>query len=291
MMNVSEKVADSYRTGNKPNANPANKVTRRRRKLFDTIKERTGGDPNAELDYSLKIIQRERPKIENYIMSKNEVPMDSLEDIVNQAYQLRCKEIDDTARTLGVSEGEANIFIEDDESETEQANNYEAENFIGELFAPIEIAASHLNKPEGFVDPNLISGLIGTAGAKIDSAAMKRAALDKKSGILGFLSGGKGEYEQLRKYLQDPKNKDEKDAVLAGVIKDPSQLRGFGGLQNQNTLLGGKVGVFANDVIDEIARQKKREMIRKNLPFIILGIVAIILITYLIVKNAGNKSN
>lgn len=285
MNNVSEKVADSYRTNSKPVANPNNKVTRNRRKLFATIKERTGNDPNAELDYSLAIINRERPKIESYVINKNEVPADKLEDLVKQAYALRCVEIDSTANTLGVSENEANIFLEDDEADTEESNNYEAENFIGELFAPIELAVKHLNSgADNFIDPSIITGITNVAGQKIDSAQLRRAAQNKPSGIIGMLSGGKGEYELLKSYLQKEENKDEKQKVLSGIITNVSQLRGYGNIG------GGKgVNIAASDVINEIAKQKRKEEINKILPYVLIGVVAIILITVYISKNA--KSN
>jgi hypothetical protein len=80
---------------------------------------------------------------------------------------------------------------------------------------------------------------------------------------------------------------DEKNKILAGVIKDVSELRGFAALQN--TEGGSGVKLLAKDVIDEIARQKKKEAIKKALPFIIIGIAAIILITVLIMKRAKGK--
>lgn len=294
MLNLSEKIADSYRKGENPKSNPGNPVTSRRRKLFTTIKERTGGDPDAELNYSMKIIQRERPKIEDYIISKNEVPLDRIEDLIMQAYQLRCSEIDNTAKTLGVSEGEAGIFLEDDEAETETANNPEADNFIGELFAPIGIAAKHLNGSDNFVDAGLVSGIINTVGTKVDKGTLKRAAENKPSGVLGFLSGGKKQYELLRAYLQNPANTAEKDGVLRGTITDISQLKGYGGgdlpVKSGANIAGGGLNVAGVDVLKAIEDQKKKDAIKKALPFIIIGIVVIILVTVLIVKkNASNK--
>jgi hypothetical protein len=301
MLNLSEKIADSYRKGIPAKANPGNPVTSRRRKLFSTIKERTGGDPEAELDYSLRIIQKERPKIESYILSKNEVPQDNIADLVTQAYQLRCKEINDTQATLGVSEAEAGIFLEDDEAETAQANSPEQDNFIGELFAPIGIAAKHIhvkkhvqrgNGADQFVDASLVTGLLNTAGGILDKGALKRAAQNKPSGIVGLLTGGKKEYELLRTYLNDPKNADEKDQVLKGVITDVHELRGYagssstgGGLAN----VGYGVKVAGTDVLKAIEDAKKKEAIKKALPLIIIGVIALIVVTVLIVKHANRK--
>lgn len=287
MLNLSEKIADSYRNKKASKANPANRITNKRRKLFEHIKERAGGNPESELLYSMQMIKKNRPKIDAYILSRNETPLDSAEDAALQAYQLRCNEIEEAASILGVSEGEAGIFIEDDEAETAAANNYEGESSLGELFAPIGIAAKHLANPDAdnFLDAGLVTGIANTIGEKIDIGALKRAAQNKPSGIIGFLSGGNKEYDAVRAYLQRPENIAEKNAVIAGTITSASQLKGFGGLPANST----GVKVLAKDVIDEITRQKKREAINKALPFIIIGIAAIILITVLIVKRAKNK--
>lgn len=287
MINLSEKIADSYRKNTPAKANPANPVTSRRRKLYQVIKERTGGDPSAELEYSLRIIKQERPKIESYVISKNEVPLENLEDLIMQAYQLRCNEIDSTAKILNVSDAEAGLFLEDDEAESEIANNPEAENFIGEFFAPIGLAAKHLTTHDS-LDGSLIEGVTNTIGNMIDKGALKRAAQNKKAGIIGGISGGKKEYELLRTYLQNPANSDEKNLVLNGTITDTTQLRGYGGAAGTVGNAGG-VKILAKDVIDKIAREKKNEVIRKNLPYIIIGLVVIIIVTILIVKNAKRK--
>lgn len=297
MINLSEKIADSYRKNRNPKANPGNVVTSRRRKLYSTIKDRTGGDADAEFDYAMKIIGKERAKIENYVISKNEVPMDNLAELVMQAFNLRCQEIDQTARTLNVSDAEAGLFIEDDEAESALANNGEQDNFLGELFAPIGIAAKHLSGGEdsndNFVDAGLVSGVINTIGGKVDKGTLKRAAQNKPSGILGFLSGGKKQYELLRSYLQDPKNAAEKDKVLKGIITDISQLAGYGGQlpANNSGILPNGVNIAGIDVLKAIEDQKKKEAIKKALPFIIIGLIVIILITVLIVKNANRNKN
>lgn len=287
MINMSEKVADSYRTGTNPKADPNNPVTSRRRKLYSLIKTKAGGNAQAEYDHAITIISRERPKLEAYVISKNEVPLDNINDLILQAYELRANEIDSVSNMIGVSDGEANIFLEDDESANVLTNNPDSENFTGELFAPVGIAAKHLqDKPDNFVDPNLIGGIINTIGGKVNAADLKRAANNKPPGILGFLGqGGASGYNALRAYLQKPENSDEKAKVLTGQINDISMLRGYAGqVANQ-----GGVSIAANNVIDQIAAQKRREAINKALPFIIIGVIVIILVTVLIVRNAKHK--
>lgn len=288
MINLSEAVADSYRSGHRPKANPGNPVTSRRRRLFSTIKERTGGDPQAELDYAMRIIGKERPRVEAYVISKNEVPATELPQLIMQAYKLRSAEIDNVAQMLGVSEGEAGIFLENDESDSTEANSPEQDNFIGELFAPVGIAAKHISESDSFVDAGLVQGVVNTVGGIVDKASLKRAAENKPAGLAGILSGGKAEYEILRAYLQKTENKDEKQKVLMGIITSPSQLRGYGGAAGTTGGLNG-VAIGANNVIDAIAAKKKKEFLQKNLPIIIIGVVILIVVTILIVKSA-NKS-
>ncbi len=291
MQTLSEKVANSYRDGStvKPEAN--NKTTRKRRALYKKIMNQSHGNIGDQIAMSLNIIKQNRPLVESYVLSQNEVPLDNIEDLVKQAYELRSKEIDDTAQLLQVSEGEANIFLEADSSFQSGVNNFQGGADLGELFAPIGIAAKHLSftgedsEPDSFIDANLVSGVIGTIGGKLDSAQLKRAAENKPSGIVGALTGGKKEYETLRSYLQNPKNADEKAAVIKGVINSVYQLRGYstGGI-TLNQGVGG-VNIAGVDVIEEIARQKRREAIRKAIPFLIIGVVVIVLVTFLIVRK------
>jgi hypothetical protein len=293
MKDVASKVANAYRTNTNPKANPNNRITVRRRRMYDKINKDSGGDENAKFQTCMNILKRNRGRLQSYIISRNETPMDSLEDLTLQAYALRCNEIESTARMMGVTEGEAGIFLEEDESDMETANNPDAKNRVGELFAPIGIAAKHIStKGDNFVDAGLVSGIINTVGSKVDKGTLKRAAENKPSGLLGFLSGGKKQYELLRSYLQDPKNVDEKNAVLKGIITEVTQLKGYGGqipASGGTQILPGGVNIAGIDVLKAIEDQKKKEAIKKMLPMILIGLAVIILIVVLITKNANRN--
>lgn len=293
-MQLGDLMAESFRTGEKPTPNKNNRQTTNRRKLYRQIKERAGGDPSGELDYSLELVRENLPTIQQYIMSRGEVPSEGIEDIVLQAYNLRSREAENIAQTLDVSTNDALMFLEDDEATNIQANIGAEENFLGMYAAPIEIAAAHLSKPidkeqvNNFVDPAMVAGLINVAGEKINASKLKRAAEGKPAGVVGFLStGGTKAYDALRKYLQDPKNADEKKAILAGTITDVSQLRLYGADTDQVPNTGGGSGIklLAKDLADEVARQKKKEMIRKYLPIAIIGLVVLILIVYFLARK------
>jgi len=284
-------MAEGFRTGETPTPNKNNRQTTNRRKLYRQIKEQAGGDPSGELDYSLQIIRENLPTIQQYVMSRGEVPAEGIEDLTLQAYNLRSNEARGIADTLGVGINDALIFLEDDEATNIEANIGQPENFLGMYAAPIEIAAQRLNNPtdkdqvDNFVDPALVAGLINTAGEKINSSKLMRAAQNKPAGVVGLLSaGGTKAYDALRKYLQDPKNADEKKAILAGTITDVSQLR-FGGATDQIPNTGGGLKMLASDLADEVAKQKKKEMIRKYLPFIIVGLVLLIVVVYFVARK------
>ncbi len=162
------------------------------------------------------------------------------------------------------------------------------------MFAPIGIAAKHLSYQgdgsDNYLDGGLVTGLINTIGGKLDAGQLKRAAENKPSGIVGALTGGKKEYERLRAYLQNPANAEEKARVLNGQITNVNQLQGYGGGNTGNTGLNlPNLNIAGTDVVAEMIRIKKREEIKKMLPFIIIGVVLIIFVTFLIAKNAKSK--
>ncbi len=295
-MYIGEIMAESFRGGNIPTPNKNNQQTANRRKLYAQIKEQGGNDPDAELDYALSIVRENLPTIQQYVMSRGEVPADSVEDLTLQAYNLRQTEAQNLAQTLDVNVNDALIFLEDDEASNIDANIGTTDNFLGMYSAPVEIAASHLlnripkDQVDNFVDPALVAGLLNTAGEKINSSKLRRAAENKPAGVVGLLSaGGTKAYNALRTYLQDAKNKDEKAAVLNGTITDVSQLR----LNNTDQVpevpgqggLFGQIKLTAKQLADEVAKQKKKEYIQKYLPIAIIGLVLLIVIVYFVARK------
>jgi len=295
-MYIGELMAESFRGGTTPTPNRNNKQTTNRRKLYAKIKERAGDDPDAELDYALSIIKENLPTIQQYIMSRGEVPADGIEDATLQAYNLRQREAQNLAQTLDVNLNDAMIFLEDDESSNIDANIGTEDNFLGMYAAPVEIAAMRLldrtpkDQVDNFVDPALVAGLINTAGEKINAAKLRRAAEGKPAGVVGFLSaGGTKAYNALKAYLADPKNADEKKAILNGTITDISQLRlsgaGTDQVPNEQPGLFGQIKLTAQQLADEVAKQKKKEIIRKYLPIAIIGLVLLIVIVYFVARK------
>jgi hypothetical protein len=55
--------------------------------------------------------------------------------------------------------------------------------------------------------------------------------------------------------------------------------------QVPNTGGGSGLKLLGKDLVDEVAKQKKKEVIQKYLPIIIIGLVALIIIVVLIARK------
>jgi hypothetical protein len=280
---LTDKIVESFRTGERTKTNPNNKFTHNRRNLYKKIKEETGLDKDASKAMCLRLIEENMPIIQRYVQSQGEMPSNDIEQLVLQTYELRCKQIQDAARISDLPENDAQILLEEEEAETEDSGI--EDRFLGMFSAPIGLAAEILmnNPHDNFVDPAMITGIVNTIGAKITSGDLMRAARNKPAGILGALgTGGTKAYDALRKYLNDPKNIGEKNAVLQGKITDVAQLAGYGGAEN--TTQSG-VKVLANDVINQVKQQEIKAAIKKYLPIAIGLIIIIFIIAYVIGKK------
>jgi hypothetical protein len=282
MKSICSTAADYYRTGKKKFANPNNSITTKRKNLFEKIKSSANGNISNEILLSMNIIKPNRDKIEQYVISQGESPAENIQHLIKQAYDLRSKQVDSVAASLGISDGEAIVTIEQDEDFQRKINNYSGGGNIGELFAPIGIAAKYLSHGGG--DNFNLSSVTSVVGEKIDKSALIRAAQNKKPGIIGSISG-KRKYEQLRSYLNSPENIKEKEAVLKGIITDVSELKNFNPLNESSG-----VKVLAKDVIDQLKKNEKKKELNKIIPYAIIGVIIIILISVIITKYAGNSS-
>jgi hypothetical protein len=279
---LSETIAESYRTGNRPKINSANKFTASRRNMYEHIRNLAGGDKNLMKHNSLSVIKDYLPTLQKYVISQNEVPNKDPELLAKQAYQLRCKQIKHYASAAGISEPEAQILLESEEAERDASQQPDADTYLGGLAAPVGVVGSHSdfdyfdNNPEtDNLDPALVMGLLNTATSKINSADLKRAAQNKPAGILGTLgTGGTSQYDSLRSFLQKPENAQIKQQILNGLITDISQIPNFSGN-------AGGINVLAQDTISQIKQQE----IKKMLPYIILGLVLFAVLIFFIARR------
>ena len=294
MNNINELMAEGARTGKNIKVNPANKITSARRKMFSNIQELSGNDPQQMFEKSVKIVNDYIPNVRRYVLSQNEIPNNNTNNLIKQAYQLRCNQINNYSKATGLSNGNAQILLESEESESDNYHAPDKETYLGALSAPIGIVASYLENSNNFdgntetdyfIDPAIVTGLFSTVGSKISASELKRAAMNKPAGLVGLLSsGGTSTYDKLRAFLNNPANIQYKNGILNGQINDISQIPLFstGGYINNNT---GGLGGFTNQTINEIKKQK----IKQAIPYIIIGVAVLILIIVLILKKRGNK--
>lgn len=254
-----------------PDAN--NAVTQKRRKLGASIIGKANGKKEVAYNLAMQALENYTPRLQEFVLSHGEEPAPNLNDLVQQVYELRMKEAAESADILSINPAQGMLFLEQQESDFYDDSGYIGDDFLGEMWAPIEIAYGHIAKgaydPDGFVDPALVSGIINTVGTKVNAATLKRAAQGKKPGILGFLStGGKAHYNGLIAYFTaNPKVALQ---VINGEITDESMLPGW---------KVAPVQPPSNPLVDagnKIAGDK----IKQALPYLIIGFVIILAVIY-----------
>lgn len=207
--------------------NPNNSVTKKRKKLGSSIMKEAEGNSSAAYSLSIRTLENYIPRLQEFVLSHSEEPAQDVNDLIKQVYQLRMNDVTDASDILDFDTEEGKTHLEQQENDFETDYGYVRDEFLGELFAPIEIAYNHLNKQahsdEGFLGANIAGTAIPIIGEKVNKATLIRAAQGKPSGIVGFLStGGKKHYELLVAYFK--KYPDYAKQVLTGQISDESQL-------------------------------------------------------------------
>lgn len=298
MSHISAALEEMYRTQRTIKPPRTNAITKARIKQYEGIKEATGEDPTSELDYSRQIIKDNIPIVERYVLSQNETPARKTDDLIKQAYQLRCRQIDNVAKAMDVPTDDAEVWLEMDESDDMNLDVSGADSFLGSLFAPIGVAATRLqqkakkglaydpaySEPDNLDLGSVLGGVTQVVGGALSGSELKRAAQNKPAGVVGALStGGSAHYNDLRAYFQ--KNPAVAQQVLSGAITSESQLPNWGG-----SLYGTGANVLnSNDITGSIADYQRKQQIKKMLPVIIIGVVALIIVTILITKGASKR--
>lgn len=298
MSNIANALTEMYRTGKHIKPARTNAITRARVKQYEDIKNATGEDGASELDYSRQIIKDNLPIVERYVLSQNETPARKTDDLIKQAYQLRCRQIDNVAKSMDIPTDEAEVWLEMDEAEDMNLETAGADSFLGSLFAPIGVAATRLQQkakkglaydPAYSMPDNLdlgavLGGATQVIGGALTTSELKRAAANKPAGVVGALStGGTSHYNDLRAYFQ--KNPTVAQQVLSGAITSENQLPNWSG-----SLIGTGANMLnSNDITGSIADYQRKQQLKKMLPVIIIGVVALIIVTILITKGASKN--
>lgn len=274
-MKAYSELLDMQTRGENVSPNPANDVTIGRKAKGQRIMKKSEGNDSAAFQIAMNDISDNVPRLQEFILQHSEEPSPNLGDMVKQVYELRQRDAAEANDVLGFQGKEEPIlFLEQQEADFINENGYPLESFLGDLYAPIDIAYSYMmknSKPDNFVDPALLTGIINTVGSKVGSADLKRAAQDKPAGILGFLgAGGTAHYNSLRSYFKDPKNAATRQAVINGQITSEAQLPGW---TSPITNMSGSFQPVVNNLAGSA--------FKSFLPYIILFLVLIGIIVFI----------
>lgn len=124
-------------TGYRRKADPSNPITKRKNQLKQSIKNRANTESRDIADVSLDVVQENVGDLQRYVISKGEKPMQNAVDLCLQVALLRQQDIDKIAQTMNVSHSEAEIFLEESESDAARKGTAEADSFIGEVIGAV----------------------------------------------------------------------------------------------------------------------------------------------------------
>lgn len=258
--------------------NPNNDITVKRKRLGNNIMNEANGNESVQYQLAVDVLNNHKTRLQEFVLSHGEAPAYDLNELIVQTFQLKNKDIAKVSSILGMDNNESLLHIENEEQNFYDDMGYVRDEFLGELLAPVEIAYTHLKnaRPDNFLDPSLISAGINMVGTKVNSSTLKRAAQGKPVGLLGKIStGGKAHYAALVAYFRA--NPDQKQAVLSGRITDESELPGW--VINSESSNRSATG------LNDIYKQIKRAEIKKYVPYIIAGVLLIVLIVYIAARH------
>lgn len=164
---LGEAIAEETRTGMRRKPNFKNPITIGRKKLAKTIDFQAKELGRDKGDVALEYVEQKLPDIQRYVVSKGEQPLANPVELSMQAFMLRKRDINRIKETLGGTDDEAEIYLDEAESKAAELNSSEADNFLGGVFAAI-------------------GGVVEKAASK---QVEKRKEQGKKPGFWGFLAG------------------------------------------------------------------------------------------------------
>ena len=227
---MSEILAEKIRTGGNRKPDKNNQVSKRRRKVNEMIRKQSSETGEDTANVSLDVVRRHKAKLQRYVTGKGEQPHNEDINLSVQALKLKDREVKEVCGVLGCTYPEAVDYIDEAESISENDNESEADNFIGDI----------------------IGAVSSVANKAINKAEQKRAGQGKGTGLLKTLSG-----------------------ITGGAVPDAGRTSGF----------GKNISIAADEVIKKIKEAETKKQINKLLPFVIIGVVVIVLVTYLIAKK------
>lgn len=268
---------DMQTRGEDVTPNPNNKVTRKRQAAANYIAKESNGNGEDAYNISMDMLGDNVTRLQEFVLSHSEEPAPDLRDLAKQVYQLRMTDVSEAGEILDLDTEESKTFLEEQEASFEGDFGYVADDFLGHLGAPLEIAVGYMQgKKEGFVDPGLITGIINTVGSKLNHGELVRAAQGKSANfITGLSTGGKAHYNSLVAYFKA--HPDTAKQVTSGQITDESQLPGW--------TAPATTAPLYNNPLNNIATDTVNSQFKRAIPYIILFLVLIGVIVYVAARH------
>lgn len=279
MKTISE-LLDKQTRGESIAPNSENKTTKRRLLRGKKIMAEADGNEDAAFAIAVNELSNYIPRLQEFVLSHSEEPAQTIEELIQQVYQLRMQDVADVSEMLDFDNEDAIVHLEEQEDQFCNEHGYAMENFLGELWSPIEIAYNHINKSERFagqIASNVAGTVLPIVGEKVNRQALIRAAQGKPAGVYGTLaSGGTANYNALRDYFR--KNPQIAQQVIKGAITDEAQLPGW--IMSDSSIDKSK------DVIGKKINEFKKKTFKEILPYIILFLVIIAAIVFFATRAA-----
>lgn len=285
-MKTLSEMLDQQTRGESIAPNPGNRVTKKRKHVRKSILEKAGGNNEAAYKMAMGVIEDYLPRLQEFVLEHGEEPAPEINDLVKQVYEIRMHDVNDATEVLDYDNEEALTWLDQQEDQFENDFGYKQDSFLGELFAPIEIAYTYLKNHRGNPDGLDLGGVLGGVGnmitGKLNKSELIRAAQGKPAGVVGTLAtGGVSHYNALRAYFRA--HPDVAKNVLNGSLTDESQLPGWQITQPTNA--GGGFGDPIRNAANDLAGDVIGTQFKKALPYIIGFVVLMAVIVYFAARS------
>lgn len=196
---------------------------------------------------ALRIMKQRRPEIAAYVAKNGQMPKDSLPELALQAAMVHESKV-----AAKMNEGIPSYDIAENAVFAEEQQEYDSAAFDDSYqdFAPALLA---------------VVGTVAKAG--INAVNAKREEKGKKPILSGKF------WQFLKSKTENVDVSTDGDKLVIGIDGKPRKA-------TDSELAAGLAGSM-----EEIERQKKKEFLKRNLPFIIAGVVLLIVVVYFIAKK------
>lgn len=224
-----------------------------KQRTADTISYLAQRDDLHPADVALQVVSNNPAPLQAYVQSKGEQPLENPAELATQAYMLRQNDVQQVSDLLDIPQDHAELMLDEQDGEEylNEDNDDSTESWPDVDGEEFE-NDSYTGKPDNFIE-DIWEAVKPIAQLGVEKIAASKAKKGKKAPIWNALNKG----------------------LNGGVTQS----------DNSDTSLQG----VATEAYNKIVAQKKKEEIKKMLPYIIGGVVLLILATVLITRSVRRK--